>query len=492
MKRLTREEILAFYNAGPEAVVQLVTMLMDTVEILSAEVVQLKERVKTLEDRLVKDSHNSSKPPSSDGFVKPKSQRPKSNQPVGGQKGHPGHTLKMTANPDHVVTHSPSHCRDCNCDLQTITYQNVERRQVFDLPPVRMEITEHHAEEKTCPVCGCINKGVFPATVSQPVQYGPNIKAVTVYLTQYQLLPYERTSELLFDLFGVELSEATLVNINQTCHTILEPMSEVIKQQIIIAPVAHFDESGLYIGGKREWLHVSSTPNATYYEAHPKRGDQATRQIGILPRFQGTAVHDYWKSYLKYLCRHGLCNAHHLRELTAIFELDNQVWPKNMIELLLEIKKTVSQQRTGAYQLEPDQIKTYEACYDQIIQQGFAENPLSFSPCPPRKRGKAKQTKARNLLNRFQHHRRDVLAFMYDFQVPFDNNQAERDIRMIKVKQKVSGTFRSRNGASAFCRIRGYMSTVKKNSLSIMDAMKSIFDGYPLNPFFPSLPPKAE
>ena len=482
MKRLTREEILKIYDAGPESIVQLVNTLMDAIEILTVEVVQLKERVKTLENRAAKDSHNSSKPPSSDGFVKPKSQRPKSDRPVGGQKGHPGHTLKMQNNPDHIINHLVSHCTECGFSLEASSANSYERRQIFDLPPFRLEITEHRVEHKSCPNCGCFNKAVFPETVSQPVQYGPNLKAVAVYLSQYQLLPYERTSELFFDLFGVELSQATLVNTNQSCYEILKPVAEKIKEQIIGAGVVHFDETGLYIDGKRYWLHGASTKNLTYYGAHPKRGDEATNEIGILPYFQGTAVHDFWKSYFKYDCRHALCNAHHLRELTAIYELDKQQWPKDLIDLLLEIKKAVSQRKAFTNMLDPIQLQSFEERYDRIINQGLAENPPPILPGKAGKRGKTKQTKAKNLLDRLNEHRLEVLAFMYDFQVPFDNNQAERDIRMTKVKQKISGAFRSQDGANTFCRIRSYISTVKKNSLSVIDAIKAAFDGKPLYP----------
>jgi transposase-like protein/uncharacterized coiled-coil protein SlyX len=396
MQPMTREEILMVYEAGPEAVIQLVNTLTATIEALETEVVKLveqtaqqseqvaklQERVKTLEDRVAKDSHNSSKPPSSDGFVKPKSQRQKSNRPVGGQKGHLGHTLKMQDNPEHIISHAVSHCVGCGCSLETTPVNDYERRQVFDL----------------------------------------------------------------------------------------------------VSGVVHFDETGLYIDGKRHWLHVASTQNLTYYGAHPKRGDEATTEIGILPHFQGTAIHDFWKSYFKYYCRHALCNAHHLRELTAIYELDGQQWPKDLIDLLLEIKKAVSQQKAYSDMLDPVQLQNYEERYNRIIAWGLAENPPPILLDKVRKRGKTKQTKAKNLLDRLQQHRPEVLAFMYDFQVPFDNNLAERDIRMTKVKQKISGTFRSQEGANTFCRIRSYISTVKKNSGSVIDAIKAAFDGKPLYP----------
>ncbi|MDI6908177.1 MAG: IS66 family transposase, partial [Thermoanaerobacterales bacterium] len=315
------------------------------------------------------------------------------------------------------------------------------------------------------------------------MQYGPRIKAIAVYWRQYQLLPYERTSELFADLFSHQLSQATLVNTNEACYEILEPVEEEIKQQVIASTVANFDETGVRTNGKGEWLHVASTEKLTFYAVHPKRGEEAINAIGILPEFQGTAVHDAWESYFKYDCDHALCNAHHLRELTGIFEQEKKEWQKEMIELLLEIKKAVDERRAEADKLDPAQIEIFEARYDQIIEKGIAEDPPPIPEDKPRKRGRKKQSRAKNLLDRLKKHRRETLAFMYDFSVPFDNNQAERDIRMMKVQQKISGAFRSARGANIFCRIRGYISTLRKNSISVINALQATFEG---NPFIPT------
>jgi transposase len=480
---MKREDILKVYEAGPEAVIKLVNTLTATIFEQSEQITALQERVKALEDQLNKNSRNSSKPPSTDGFVKTKSQRQKSGKPVGGQKGHTGYTLKMVDNPDHTIIHRVSRCNQCGSSLEETQATGYERRQVFDLPPIKVETTEHQAEKKRCPHCGCLNKASFPEEIQQPVQYGPRLKAIAVYLSQYQLLPYERTSELFADLFDHQLSQATLVNTNHACYEILEPVEEKIKQQVIDSPVVCFDETGMGINGKREWLHVASTETLTCYAAHPKRGQEATEAMGILPEFQGMAVHDFWKPYFKYNCDHALCNAHHLRELTGILEQNQQEWPKDMIDLLIEIKKAVEEKKAVANQLDPAQARSFEERYDQIIEKGLAENPSPISRGQPGKRGRKKQSKAKNLLDRLNTHRREALAFMYDFNVPFDNNQAERDVRMMKVQQKISGTFRSAQGANIFCRIRGYISTVRKNSLSVINTIQAAFEG---NPFIPA------
>jgi len=480
---LKREDILAVYEAGPEAVIKLINTLMETILELSEQNTELQGRVKALEDQLNQNSRNSNKPPSTDGFAKHKSQRQKSDKPVGGQEGHPGHTLKMVDEPDHRIVHPVSRCSKCGRSLEETPATDYERRQVFDLPPIKVEATEHRAESKICPYCGYLNKAAFPEDVQQPVQYGSRLKGTAVYLNQYQLLPYERTSELLEDLFGRKLSQASLDNANQACYEILEPVEKEIKQQVIDSVVVNFDETGLKVNGKQEWLHVASTETLTHYAAHPKRGQEATDEIGILPGFQGTAVHDAWKSYFKYDCNHALCNAHHLRELTGILEQDEQEWPGEMINLLLEIKKAVEETKPTANQLAPAQLKSFEERYDQTVEKGLAENPIPISQDQTKRRGRKKQSKAKNLLDRLKEYRQETLAFMYDFNVPFDNNQAERDIRMVKTQQKISGTFRSAQGADVFCRIRGYISTVKKNSLSVIDAIQAVFEG---NPFIPA------
>lgn len=461
------EDFLDIYHSGPEAVFELLEIMSKTIVLLEA--------------RLNMNSHNSSKPPSTDEFCKPKSRREKSDNPSGGQKGHPGHTLKMTDNPDHIVVHRIDSCSNCGGHLEEIETPDYEKRQVFDLPPLKLEVTEHRCERRKCPHCGSISKSTFPEDVTQSVQYGNNVKSLCIYLNEYQLLPSDRLTEFFGDVFHHTISEGTLFNINRATYEALESVEVEIKDRVAAANVVNFDETGIRVGGKRQWLHVASTHNLTHYAYHAKRGTEATDQIDILPRFKGTAVHDFWKPYLTYKCFHALCNAHHIRELIAILEITGQEWPQEMIDLLLEIKAAVAERKGIANTLELEQISIYEQKYQQIIERGYLKNPPPDEP-PKKKRGKVKQSKARNLLNRLCNYQRETLAFMYDFNVPFENNLAERDVRMMKVKQKISGTFRSDLGAKMFCRIRGYISTARKNSIPVLTAIKSALAG---NPYIP-------
>lgn len=287
-------------------------------------------------------------------------------------------------------------------------------------------------------------------------------------------------------IFSHRLSQSTLIDINRACYEILGPVEEAIKQQLIASPVICLDETGMRIKGKRKWCHVVSTENLTYYAANPHRGSEANEDMGILPAYSGTAMHDGWSSYFKFKCKHALCNAHHIRDLLFIHEEDKQNWAKDLIDQLIDIKATVDRRKPIHCKLDLAEINDFEDRYDHIIERAKLENPPPIisknSQEPIKKRGKRKKTKALNLLERLQKYRREALAFMYDFGVPFDNNQAERDIRMMKVQQKISGTFRSWKGARIFCRIRGYISTVKKNSISVIDAIQGAFEGKPFVP----------
>lgn len=479
---MTREEALRIYQAGPEAVVKALCDLHAENKALWERIKALEEDLKFLKERLAQNSHNSSKPPSSDGPDKPapRSLRPRGERQSGGQLGHKGHTLKMVEKPEHTVRHQVEKCEKCGRSLKKKKATDIERRQVFDIPPVKLEVTEHQAEIKECP-CGHLNKAAFPEGVTAPVQYGPDIRAKSVYLRDYQLIPLERTCEVLRDFFGCEMGEGTLDNVTNKCFQVLEKPVEAIKQHLIESPVVNFDETGCRANDKRQWLHVAGTPNLTYYQIHPRRGSEAMDEMGILPNFKGTAIHDFLPAYLKYKCPHGLCNTHHLRELTFVHEEQGQVWAKHMIDCLLDIKKVVDETKVVTDSLPEKQIRKFEKRYKGILKEGYEATPLSKQPTS-KKRGRRKKSKARNLVERLDNHREKALGFMYDFSVPFDNNLAERDVRMMKVQQKISGCFRSEDGAKVFSRIRSYISTARKNGINAIEALKNALVGAPFMP----------
>jgi len=476
---LSHEEIQGIYDLGPEAVITLVEQLV-------TQIAELSGRVKELEDRLVKDSHNSSKPPSSDSFKpkKTKSQRKASGRRPGGQPGHQGKTLQLVDTPDLVVDYRPpGHCQSCGAILENIPVKGYERRQVFELPELKVEVVEHRVQSKECPCCHQVNQGKFPPEAHNIVQYGERLKSLAVYLLEYQLLPYGRTRELFEDVFGAAISEGSLHTAVKACYVGLEPTEAAIKERIRQAEVGHFDETGMKVSGKLQWLHVACTEKLTYYGRHEKRGKAAIDELDILPKFSGRAVHDNWSSYSQYGCAHGLCNAHHLRELTFIEEECHQGWAGKLKGLLVEIKGQVGErQAQEALRLEKSCLREFERQYQEAIEEGLLANPPP--EVEPGQRGRKKQSKAKNLLDRLSGKREQVLAFMYDFRVPFDNNQAERDLRMMKVRQKVSGCFRSPEGADYFCRIRGYISSLRKQGEKVLAGIEAVFSG---NPSVPTL-----
>ncbi len=454
------------------------------VPFLREQVARLVAHVQDLHARLAKDSHNSSKPPSSDGLArKTQSLRRRSGTKPGGQIGHRGETLRLVAIPDAVIEHRPTRCTACQVPLADEALVVLrERRQVQELPLVRLVVTEHQALHVRCTACQTVSVGAFPAEAPSRVQYGPRLRALSVYLVEQQLLPYGRVRELLADLFGASLSLGTLVDWVSQAAAVLEPVEAQIKAALSRAPVLHSDETGVRQAGHLAWIHVASTNRLTHYALHPKRGAQATTDIGILPTYQGVSVHDGWKPYRVYTrCRHALCNIHHLRELTFLEEQYQQAWAKDLKDLLREMKAATDHARTcGAHHLPQAKRADFVARYEQLLIAGLAANPPPTRPA--RQRGRMKQSPARNLLERLWLGRDEVLAFLDDLTIPFDNNQAERDLRMLKVQQKISGCFRSAHGGRAFSRIRGYLSSLSKQGIGRLAALATVFTGQPLAP----------
>jgi transposase len=472
-------EISAVYAQGEAAVLALVQALYE-------QNAQLSARILALENQLKKDSHNSSKPPSGDGFGKrTKSLRRKGERQSGGQPDHPGQTLEWSNAVDETVVHAVTSCCVCGEDLSRAPVERMRHRQVQDLPPLELAVTEHQGEVKRCPACGVENQANFPAEAHSPVQYGPRLKGLMVYLQDAQLIPSGRTAELLREVFGATLSEATLYASRTQAFEDLAELSAAIESEIVHSDVVHFDETGLRVNGTLWWLHVACTSGLTTYFVHRKRGRAAMDEMGILPNFSGNAVHDAWASYQGYRCRHSPCNAHHLRELTFVWERFEQAWAFQMSVLLSTIHRQVEAAKAeGQTALAPEQVSAFEDRYQAIITAGLEANPPPPPPPPdtPKKRGRAKQSTAKNLLDRLQSRSASVLGFLYDFEVPFDNNQAERDLRMMKLKQKISGCFRTEAGAQMFCRVRGYISTLRKQGIDLFDALVSLFMGDPVSP----------
>ncbi len=424
--------------------------------------------VTVLLNRTTLNSKNSSKPPSSDPD-RLKTTRKKSDKSSGAQAGHPGKTLEKTSCPDIIEVLS--------IDRRTLPVGNYhqagfETRQVFDIDISRV-VTEYQAqilEDEQ----GNRFVAAFPKEVTKAVQYGNQIKAHAVYLSQYQLLPYKRIQNYFADQLQIPLSEGSIYNFNVQAFARLAAFEQISKDKLAQARIAHADETGININGKRLWLHCASNKTWTHYFPHEKRGMDAMDEIGILPRFKGILCHDHWKPYYRYSFTHALCNAHHLRELTRAWEQDGQSWAKNMEQLLRTISQAVDDAGNA---LHPDDARDYRKLYKALLKKAEIECPPPDTSSGKPKRGRVKRSKARNLLERLINYEDDVLRFMENPLVPFTNNLGENDIRMTKVQQKISGCFRSAEGAKIFCRVRGYLSTCRKQGLTASQALKLAFEG---------------
>jgi transposase len=400
---------------------------------------QLQRRNAELEALVTKDSHNSSRPPSTDPLwaKRTKSLRRPSGKRPGGQVGHRGQTLRLSARPDRVVEHRPRECRSCQAPLDSALVIGHRRQQVVEVVPARLRVTEHRLAVLRCGRCGKTTRGEFAGSVRSGVQYGPGVKARVLYLQQYQLLPYQRTSEAMRDLFGCRLSAGTVTNIVRECSEALVETELKIKKRLRRSHVIHADETGLRVEGKLAYVHVASTPHLTHYGSDGRRGRAAIDEIGILPEYRGTCVHDEWLSYTFYpKCRHALCGAHILRELTYFEELseETKAWATPLKEMLLEMKSEAERVcAEGATRLAAERLAELTASYDKLVTEGLRAQP------PPEVPEQVKR-QARNLLLRLERRKGEVLRFLEDFSVPWDNNQAERDLRMIKLQQKTSGS----------------------------------------------------
>ncbi len=438
-------------------------------------------RLGEVEGKLAKDSHNSNKPPSSDRLGRKRaSLRKRSEKKTGGQPGHPGHTLKMVERPDEVVRHRPVVCQHCQQLLEGGTGRVKERRQVHDLPEMRLRVCEHQAEEVSCPACGQQTVGRFPEQVTAPVQYGPNVQALAVYLHQGQLVPMARTCEVLDEVCGCHLSQGTLLRWVQEASERLVATVEQIANWLSMGRLQHGDETGVRVGGKLHWLHVNCTNWLTHFAWHRKRGRQAMHEIGIWPRFRGRAMHDRLSSYDAYAEAHSLCGAHLLRDCTYLAEQEQQAWAAEMADHLLAMHHAAQEWclRGARYmpRLERNEWVTH---YFEILAIGYAAQPPPGEAQTSKRRGRPKQSAAKNLLDDLLKRADQVLAFLDDLSLPFSNNLAERDLRMVKVQQKISGTFRSDAGATSFCRIRSYLSTMHKQGHAMLVALAAVFAGNP-------------
>ena len=470
-------DIRILLEKSPPEILALVQQLISAVEDLTAENERLRERVN-------RNATNSHTPPSKDTFVKPKSLRRPSGRKPGGQLGHVGTTLHRADQPDEIIEHRPQHCEHCQCEIpQDAPAVIRSSRQEVEII-IRRTVREHRCCEVTCPVCQKKTTAEFPAEIDHYVQYGANYKAVMLYLNQGNFIPFDRLAAFSKDVLQIPVSVGALNRFVQEAAPLLEQSVHVIRETIRQAPVVHFDETGTRVSGTLKWRHSASTALYTLLQTHQKRGREAMSDIGILSDFTGCAVHDCWQPYFGYdACAHALCNAHLLRELNGIEENDRQAWPVLMKETLLAAKK-LKEEQPGP--LPTAEIEYLHRRYDEALHRGFAENPLpQVSPDGAKKRGRKAKSKARNLLERMALFRDNILLFLRQPDIPFDNNLSERDLRMSKTQQKVSGCFRSDDGCAAFDRYHSYVSSARKQDISAFDATLALMSG---RPYF-SVPP---
>jgi transposase len=535
MNLYSQAHILRIYDRGVAAIIRLVHCLTDKVEDIEAQLNcqpqpvviaslskelaktkrtlarktdelrqarqlnhQLLRRIRELEAEverstpIERDSHNSSLPPALDPpwqkIKRTRSLRKQSGLKPGGQFGHPGTTLTQVAQPDQLIIHTPDTCMGCGAPVQHSTPTISIRRQVFDISEGRVQVTEHRAEARRCPTCATLTKANFPAQVRAPVQYGPGVLSRSVYLHLYQLLPVARTSETMRDLFACHISAATVQRAARVASGKLVQTEQRIKAAIRDSSVIGVDETGLRVAGAGGYVHVARTEELTHFAFDERRGKAAMDEIGILPQFTGTLVRDGFSSYKWYeQCRHSLCNVHLLRDLVFVGEVgtEQKVWTDPFAKLLLKIKDMVTEASANPAdtQLNEEMKTNFLRRYDRLVKRADRLNP----PLPKRKveglapqKSVLQQPTPRRLVNRLERRRDEVLRFMADISVPFDNNGSERDLRMVKLQQKISGCFRTPDGARSFCRVRSYLSTARKQGHSLLSSLERALNGKPL------------
>lgn len=451
----------------------------------------LQAELQRLKDLLAQNSQNSSRPPSSDRqpharrpkdkdpAPKPKSLRGQSGRKPGGQRGHPGRTLEFCAQPKEIQVHPLQECA-CGEDLSRQPAQDYERRQVFELPPLQLECIEHRAEIKECPCCHCRQTAPFPAEAKAPVQYGKSFLALLAYLYDAQQCSSRRIHQMCAEIFGRAISESTLQDAREAQAQALEAFEQRLVQILPQEPILHADETGVRVNQVTHWLHILATPLLTFFSLQAKRGAEAIQAIGIIPKFKGWLMHDFLSSYLGFEnCLHTFCKAHLLRELVFLFEEHGQAWAGRMHDLFLEMLQRVKQRKARDAPLSAKELEQWHRRYRRILCAGRRAHPLTAEQ---RRAPRLKRSKAQNLLDRMQAYDACILAFLHEFEVPFTNNDGERPLRMIKVRLKVSGCFRTLAGARRHVRIASYISTLRKHGLPVFDHLLNALHGRPFLP----------
>lgn len=436
-------------------------------KLLRAENAILKTENAELKARLNSNSKNSSKPPSSDGYTKKPAFPKKKGGKQGGQNGHMGSTLKQVCAPDKIIECPPGKCM---CGHYFSGLKLAEKRQVFELPKPKLEVTEYQILKGTCPVCGTQKSGEAPENVNSPVQYGHNAKALSVLLNVHYKLPFNKVQGLFGDIFGCQINKSTVLSATKNCYDKLETSEEEIKKQVTNSNVAHADETGIRVEGRLHWLHTATTSLYTYLFVHNKRGKLALEsEKSILQNFKGWLVHDCWESYFKFIkIKHAICGAHILRELEGLIENHDTKWAKVFKSFIMSVYLMPFEERDR-------QENKIRARFDTICAIGEKSEP------PPEKKegkGRMKRTKGRNLVERLIREKNAVLAFAFNVDVPFTNNLAERDIRPVKTKQKVSNCFRTIQGSEIYARIESFISTARKNNKDVYSELCDTFEGY--------------